>query len=198
MEVVTVDSGSFGPHILDSAGGASHTGPCADSISLKWIGGESWAMSRLSAFSSPLLLGFEHFERTLDRISKMSAEGYPPYNIEQIGENRLRITLAVAGFSEDQLSVEVADDQLTIRGRQDDDGADRIFLHRGIAARQFQRSFVLADGLEVGAAELDNGLLHIDLDRPYVEPEIQTIEITRAGGGRKPRKSINAKTGEKA
>lgn len=138
-------------------------------------------MTRISAFGSPLLLGFEHFERTLDRISKMPAEGYPPYNIEQIGADRLRITLAVAGFSEKDLSVELADDQLTIKGRHDTgDGEERVFLHRGIAARQFQRSFVLADGLQVEGAELDNGLLHIDLLRPQVEPRVESIAIKRA------------------
>ena len=122
-------------------------------------------MSRLSLFNSPLLLGFEQFERTLDRVAKSSAEGYPPYNIEQVGEDALRITLAVAGFSLDDLEVRLEDNQLVVRGRQtEDDG--RIYLHRGIAARQFQRGFVLAEGIEVTAAVLDNGLLSIDLRRP--------------------------------
>jgi len=121
-------------------------------------------MSRLSLFNSPLLLGFDHFERTLDRIAKASSDGYPPYNIEQIGENGLRITLAVAGFSMDELAIQVEDNQLVIRGRQQDD-AERVYLHRGIAARQFQRTFVLADGIDVSGAALDNGLLHIDLER---------------------------------
>ena len=101
-------------------------------------------MSRVSLFNSPLMLGFEDFERTLDRISKMQTEGYPPYNIEQDGDNQLRITLAVAGFSEENLSIELEDNQLVIRGQQTDD-QDRVFLHRGIAARQFLRNFVLAD-----------------------------------------------------
>ena len=134
-------------------------------------------MSRMSVFNSPLLLGFDHFERMLDRASKASAEGYPPYNIEQIGENGLRITLAVAGFSMDDLSVTIEDNQLIIRGRQGDDDNGRVFLHRGIAARQFQRSFVLAEGIEIIGAGLDNGLLHIALERIVPEPEIRTIEI---------------------
>ena len=134
-------------------------------------------MSRMSVFNSPLLLGFDHFERMLDRASKVSAEGYPPYNIEQIGENGLRITLAVAGFSMDDLSVTIEDNQLIIRGRQGDDASGRDFIHRGIAARQFQRSFVLAEGIEIIGARLDNGLLHITLERIVPEPEIRTIEI---------------------
>ncbi len=133
-------------------------------------------MSRLSLFNSPLLLGFDHFERALDRVSKASAEGYPPYNIEQVAENRLRITLAVAGFSTGELSVQIEDNQLVIRGKQTDQG-DRVYLHRGIAARQFQRSFVLAEGIEVTAATLDSGLLHIDLSRPEAKPKLRTVEI---------------------
>ena len=135
-------------------------------------------MPRVSVFNSPFLLGFEQFEQTLDRISKMSAEGYPPYNIEQVGTNSLRITLAVAGFTESDLSIELEDNQLLIRGRQTDD-ADRVYLHRGIAARQFQRSFVLAEGIEIVGAELDNGLLHVDLVRPEPEPRVQKIKIKR-------------------
>ncbi len=133
-------------------------------------------MSRLTMFNSPLLLGFDHVERMLDRISKSSGEGYPPYNIEQIGEDGLRISLAVAGFSEDDLTIEVEDRQLRIHGKQIDE-SDRMYLHRGIAARQFIRSFVLADGIEITSAELDNGLLHIDLMRPPVESRVQTIAI---------------------
>jgi HSP20 family molecular chaperone IbpA len=136
-------------------------------------------MSRLSLFNSPLLLGFDQFERTLDRIAKASSDGYPPYNIEQIGENGLRITLAVAGFSMDELAIQVENNQLVIRGRQQDD-AERVYLHRGIAARQFQRTFVLADGIEVTGAALDNGLLHIDLERPPLESRVRTIEIRPA------------------
>ena len=135
-------------------------------------------MPRVSVFNSPFLLGFEQFEQTLDRISKMPAEGYPPYNIEQVGTNSLRITLAVAGFTEADLSIELEDNQLLIRGRQTDD-ADRVYLHRGIAARQFQRSFVLAEAIEIIGAELDNGLLHVDLVRPEPEPRVQKIKIKR-------------------
>jgi len=134
-------------------------------------------MSRLTLFNSPLLLGFDHFERTLDRVSKVSSDGYPPYNIEQLGENALRITLAVAGFRMSDLSITVEDNQLIVRGKQTDD-AHRVYLHRGIAARQFQRSFVLAEGIEVSSARLDNGLLHVDLVRPAVESRVRTIEIT--------------------
>lgn len=138
-------------------------------------------MTRMSVFNSPLLLGFDHFERVLDRVAKSQAEGYPPYNIEQIGENRLRITLAVAGFSDDDLSVTTEDNQLVIRGRQTADDEDRVYLHRGIASRQFQRSFVLAEGIEVCGANLDNGLLHIDLERPLPEPVVRQIKIERKG-----------------
>jgi len=133
-------------------------------------------MSRLSLFNSPLLLGFDHFERALDRVSKVSADGYPPYNVEQLGENSLRITLAVAGFQMSDLSITVEDNQLVIRGRQTDD-AQRIYLQRGIAARQFQRSFVLAEGIEVKDAYLDNGLLHVDLVRPEAESRVRNVEI---------------------
>lgn len=133
-------------------------------------------MSRVSLFNSPLLLGFEHFERALDRVSKISSDGYPPYNIEQLGENALRITLAVAGFTMNDLSITLEDNQLVVRGRQKEDGA-RVYLHRGIAARQFQRSFILAEGIEVSGACLDNGLLHIDLVRPEPAIRVRTIEI---------------------
>lgn len=137
-------------------------------------------MTRVSLFNNPLLLGFDQFERTLDRIAKSSAEGYPPYNIEQTGENGLRITLAVAGFGLDDLTIQVEDNQLVIRGKQADDGA-RVYLHRGIAARQFIRNFVLAEGIEVTGASLDNGLLHIDLVRPPVEARVRKVEIKGAG-----------------
>jgi len=122
-------------------------------------------MSRLSLFNSPLLLGFDQFERALDRVTKATADGYPPYNVEQIGEDALRITLAVAGFTMSELSVQLEDKQLVIRGKQEEEQSGRVYLHRGIAARQFQRSFVLADGIEVTGAALENGLLHIDLRR---------------------------------
>jgi HSP20 family molecular chaperone IbpA len=136
---------------------------------------EEGSMSRMSLFNSPLLLGFDQLERSLDRLAK-NAEGYPPYNIEKIGENGLRITLAVAGFTLDDLVIELVENQLMVRGKQSDDG-DRVFLHRGIAARQFQRAFMLADGIEVTGARLDNGLLEIDLVRPVAEPRIRTIRI---------------------
>ncbi|MGY8992259.1 MAG: Hsp20 family protein [Rhodospirillales bacterium] len=139
-------------------------------------------MPNLSGFNSPLLLGFDHFERLLDQASKMSAEGYPPYNIEQTGEHSLRITLAVAGFSLDDLNVTIEDNQLIVRGRNNKDDADRIFLHRGIAARQFQRSFVLAEGIEVTGSTIDNGLLHVDLKQEVPEPEVRTIKIEKTAG----------------
>lgn len=142
-------------------------------------------MPRLTGFNSPLMLGFDHFERLLDQASKMSAEGYPPYNIEQTGENSLRITLAVAGFSLDDLSVTIEENQLVVRGRNTEDDSDRVFLHRGIAARQFQRSFVLAEGIEVTGSTIDNGLLHIDLEREVQEPEVKTIKIEKATGSGK-------------
>lgn len=135
-------------------------------------------MSRLSLFNSPLLLGFDEFERAFDRVAKASTDGYPPYNIEQVAANRLRITLAVAGFSMNDLVVQIEDNQLVIRGKQTDD-KERVYLHRGIAARQFQRSFVLAEGIEVTGAALDNGLLHIDLVRPMVEPKVRKVQIRR-------------------
>ena len=142
-------------------------------------------MSRLSLFNSPLLLGFDHFERALDRVNKGSSDGYPPYNIEQLAENELRITLAVAGFTMADLGITIEDNQLVIRGKQTDD-AQRVYLHRGIAARQFQRYFVLAEGIEVRGAWLDNGLLHLDLVRPPVETRVRSVPIrgseTGAGG----------------
>ena len=139
-------------------------------------------MSRMSILSSPLLLGFDDIERLVDRVSKSSADGYPPYNIERIGAGngrgeRLRITLAVAGFRREQLEIVVEDRQLTIRGRQEDDSKDRAFLHRGIAARQFQRTFVLADGFEVADATLDSGLLSIEVARPESKQLVRRIEI---------------------
>jgi HSP20 family molecular chaperone IbpA len=139
-------------------------------------------VSRPSLFGSPLFLGFDHLEQMLDRVAK-NADGYPPYNIEQTGENRLRITLAVAGFSMDDLQITQEDHQLVIRGRQKEETEGRVFLHRGIAARQFQRAFVLAEGIEVEGAWLDNGLLHLDLRRPQPEVRVKTIEITSKGNG---------------
>ena len=131
-------------------------------------------------FGSPLFLGFDHLEQMLERASKTAADGYPPYNIEQTGANALRITLAVAGFTMDDLQITEEENQLVIRGRQAEDGQGRVFLHRGIAARQFQRAFVLAEGITVKGAWLDNGLLHIDLLRPEPEVRVRTIPI---GGG---------------
>ena len=132
--------------------------------------------ARLSLFDSPLFLGFDDFEKTIDRMRKSGSEGYPPYNIEQIGEQGLRITLAVAGFDMDCLDVEIDQNQLTISGKQIDD-EDRVYIHRGIAARQFRRSFVIADGIEVSGADLDNGLLHINLERAIPESNAVKIEI---------------------
>ena len=134
-------------------------------------------MTRLPIFDSPLLLGFDHFERVFDRASKTSSDGYPPYNIEQIDDEHIRITLAVAGFSMDNLEVSVEDNQLVIRGRQDDEGDSRMYLHRGIAGRQFQRSFVMAEGIDVISAKLQDGLLHLDLRRPIPEPQVKKIKI---------------------
>ena len=136
-------------------------------------------MSHVSLFSSPLLLGFDRVERMLDRVAKSANDGYPPYNIEQIGENSLRISLAVAGFTLDQLTVSLEDNQLTIRGEQIEEPG-RVYLHRGIAARQFQRSFVIAEGIQVTAARLDNGLLHIELQRPKPASVTRNIEITNS------------------
>lgn len=132
-------------------------------------------MTRVLAFGSPYLLGFDHFERLAERLSK-GAEGYPPYNIEQTSEDAFQITLAVAGFSPSELNVTVEDNQLIIRGKQTDDEA-RSYLHRGIAARQFQRAFVLADGMEATGAELENGLLSIRLFRKRPEPKVKSITI---------------------
>jgi HSP20 family molecular chaperone IbpA len=139
-------------------------------------------MTRLSLFSSPLLLGFDQFERALDRVNKAASDGYPPYNVEQTGENALRITLAVAGFTMAELNVQVEDNQLVVRGKQVDD-KDRLYLHRGIAARQFQRSFMLAEGIEVAGASLDNGLLDIDLIRRVTEGRVQAITIRGKNNG---------------
>ena len=154
-------------------------------------------MTRMSLFNSPLLLGFDHFERMLDRASKVSAEGYPPYNIEQTGENLLSITLAVAGFSMDELTVSLEDNQLVVRGKLNEplekeaDAEKTVFLHRGIASRQFQRSFVLAEGIEVSNASLDNGLLLIKLERLKPEPKVRNIKIEN---GEKTRKGPMPKT----
>jgi HSP20 family molecular chaperone IbpA len=133
-------------------------------------------------FTSPLFLGFDHLEQMIERASKNSSDGYPPYNIEQTGPAGLRITLAVAGFTMDDLQITQEDNQLVIRGRQQDDSQGRVFIHRGIAARQFQRAFVLAEGIEVKGAWLDNGLLHIDLVRPQPEVRVRSIPIAKPVG----------------
>jgi HSP20 family molecular chaperone IbpA len=136
-------------------------------------------MTKMTLGSYPHMLGFEQLERLVERTAKSGNEGYPPYNIEQTSETSYRITLAVAGFAEDDLSITVEDRQLVIRGRQTDDSEGRMFLHRGIAARQFQRSFVLADGVEVGEALMENGLLHVDLTRARPDTVVQTISIKK-------------------
>jgi len=142
-------------------------------------------MSRVPSLNSPFLLGFDDIERALDRVTRSGSDGYPPYNIERLPKSdsapeRLRITLAVAGFTQDQLDITLEERQLVIRGRQQDD-KERIFLHRGIAARQFQRTFLLAEGMQVQGAELTNGLLSVDLARPEPERIVQRINITSRG-----------------
>ena len=137
-------------------------------------------MTKLSLGTHPFLLGFEQLERLVERTAKSGNDGYPPYNIEQTSEVSYRITLAVAGFAEEDLSITIEDRSLVIRGRQSDDSEGRVYLHRGIAARQFQRSFVLADGVEVGEAKMENGLLHVDLQRQVPETVVQEIKISRS------------------
>jgi len=136
-------------------------------------------MTKLTLSSHPFFVGFEQLERLVERTAKSGNDGYPPYNIEQTSEYSYRITLAVAGFGDDDLSITVEDRQLVICGRQVDDGAERVFLHRGIAARQFQKSFVLADKVEVVGATLENGLLHVDLSRSEPDVVVQTNSINR-------------------
>ncbi len=137
-------------------------------------------MNRSILFDSPFLLGFEHTRNLIERAAKAAAEGYPPYNVEERGDGRVRITLAVAGFTPAQLEVTLEDSQLNIVGKRDGEGAERAFLHRGIAARGFVRSFILADGMEVEGAELEHGLLHIDLFRPEPEKKVKQIPIRTA------------------
>lgn len=139
-------------------------------------------MTKLSFGAHPHLLGFEQLERLVERTAKAAGDSYPPFNIEATGDNAYRITLAVAGFREADLSITVEDRQLVVRGRQGDGDEGRVFLHRGIAARAFQRAFVLADGVEVAGAAMEHGLLHIDLRRAVPEPVVQTIRIRPAGG----------------
>ena len=136
-------------------------------------------MSKLTLGTHPFLLGFDQLERLVERTAKTCNEGYPPYNIEQTSDNSYRITLAVAGFAEGDLTITVENRQLVILGRQGEETGERVYLHRGIAARQFQRTFVLADGVDVGAAIMEHGLLHIDLKRALPETVIQKIEIKK-------------------
>ena len=136
-------------------------------------------MSKFMLGTHPFLLGFDQLERLVERTAKTGNEGYPPYNIEKSTPNSYRITLAVAGFGEDDLSITIEDSQLVVKGRHCADTSDRVFLHRGIAARQFQRTFVLADGVEIGSAIMENGLLHIDLNRASPETIVKTIKITK-------------------
>ncbi len=139
-------------------------------------------MTRMSPFSSPLLLGFDRLEEVVDRLTRSSTEGYPPYNVVHVADDRLRISLAVAGFAEDDLDVTVERNELHIKGRQaEDDGA--IYLYRGIAARQFHRTFLLADGIEVTGARLDAGLLHVDLTRPSAPEIVRTVAIESGDDG---------------
>ncbi|MHA1114262.1 MAG: Hsp20 family protein [Alphaproteobacteria bacterium] len=154
-------------------------------------------MARSPLFNSPLLLGFDHFERALDRVAKSAADGYPPYNIEQIGRNGLRITLAVAGFTMDDLTITLEENQLTVVGKHAEDES-RVFLHRGIAARQFQRTFVLAEGIEVDTASLESGLLHVDLKRPDVAIRSRTIEISGGASAKSPSPTVTAEAEEVA
>ena len=136
-------------------------------------------MTKMTLGAHPYMLGFEQLERLLERSAKAGNDGYPPFNIEQTSDYSYRITLAVAGFREEDLAITLEDSQLVIRGRQRDDGTERVFLHRGIAARQFQRSFVLADGVEVGEARMENGLLHVDLTLSRPDTVVQTIQIRK-------------------
>ncbi len=150
-------------------------------------------MTRLSLFNSPFLLGFDQFERTVDRISKLSSDSYPPYNIEQISNDVLRITIAVAGFEKKELDISLEGNQLLIRGCRQDNDNDRIFVHRGIATRQFQRNFVLADGIKVDGASMENGLLYIDLLQPVSHEESKKIEISDPKSEKKNLISLNLK-----
>jgi HSP20 family molecular chaperone IbpA len=138
-------------------------------------------MTKLTLTAHPFLLGFDQLERLVERTAKSGNDGYPPYNIEQTSDRSWRITLAVAGFREDDIQITLEDRSLVVRGRQSDEGEGRVFLHRGIAARQFQRTFVLADGVDVGEAVLENGLLHVDLSRHVPETVVQTVRIKRSG-----------------
>ncbi len=152
-------------------------------------------MNRMSIFNSPFLLGFDQFERTVDRISKLSSDSYPPYNIEQTSPNGIRITVAVAGFKKNELDVSLEGNQLQIRGVKEEDDRERIFIHRGIATRQFQRNFVLADGIEVREASMDNGLLYVDLSQPINNDQSVKIEIKDS---KNPKKNLISFDNEKS
>ena len=149
----------------------------------------------MSIFNSPFLLGFDQFERTVDRISKLSSDSYPPYNIEQTSPNGIRITVAVAGFKKNELDVSLEGNQLQIRGVKEEDSRERIFIHRGIATRQFQRNFVLADGIEVREASMDNGLLYVDLSQPINNDQSVKIEIKDS---KNPKKNLISFDNEKS
>jgi HSP20 family molecular chaperone IbpA len=138
-------------------------------------------MNRTLLFDSPFLLGFDHTRALIERAAKAAGEGYPPYNVEELGEGRVRITLAVAGFSATQLEVTLEDNQLNVAGKREGAEGERAYLHRGIAARGFMRSFILADGMQVEGASLEHGLLHIDLFRPEPEKKVKQIPIRTAG-----------------
>lgn len=140
-------------------------------------------MTKLGLGSHPHLLGFDRLERLMERTARSDSDGYPPFNIEQKGSNAYRITLAVAGFGEDDLSVTVEDRQLVVRGKHAEEDRQRVFLHRGIAARRFQRTFALAEGVEVSGAWLEHGILHIDLERVEPEKNVQTIRISQPAAG---------------
>ena len=150
-------------------------------------------MARVATFDSPLMLGFDHIERLLEQIAKTSSDGYPPYNIEQTGDSGLRITLAVAGFSMSELSVSIENNQLVIHGKRDDGDDRRVFLHRGIAARQFVKTFVLAEGIEAVDATLEAGLLHVDLERPVPDTQRRTIRIKDRSKGHETAHVVDAK-----
>ena len=137
-------------------------------------------MTKLTLSTYPFLLGFEQLERLVERTAKADMGSYPPFNIEQTGEFSFRITLAIAGFAEDDLNITVEDNQLMIRGKRVDASGDQVFLHRGIAARQFQRAFVLADGVQIAGASMENGLLHVDMQQAQPEKIVQTIEINKS------------------
>lgn len=134
-------------------------------------------MTRMSLFNSPFLLGFDDFERTVDRISKLSSDTYPPYNIEQTSDNTIRITVAVAGFEKHDLDINLEGNQLQIRGNKQENDSDRVFIHRGIATRQFIRNFILAEGIKVEGASMENGLLYVDLSQPIINDKSKKIII---------------------